>query len=124
MNMEHACFDVIEPLEKPPSGDVDLAAVKASYGNRVALKGNLLTSGNLLQGTPAEVEREVIDTLHDAGQGGGFVLSTGDQVGGNTPLENLHAMIAAGRKYGRYDSAGRLPDLPDASALRNESFCR
>jgi len=112
MNMAEASFDVIEPLEKPPSGDVDIAEVKRQYGQRVALKGNLLTSGALLNGTPEEVEREVIDTLRAAGQGGGFILSTGDQVGGNTPLENLHAMIAAGRKYGRYDAAGRLVDLP------------
>ncbi|RMD94856.1 MAG: hypothetical protein D6814_14035 [Calditrichaeota bacterium] len=112
MNMAEASFDVIEPLEKPPSGDVDIAEVKRQYGQRVALKGNLLTSGALLNGTPAEVEREVIDTLRAAGQGGGFILSTGDQVGGNTPLENLHAMVAAGRKYGRYDAAGRLVDLP------------
>ncbi len=112
MNMEKANFDIIEPLEKPPSGDVDIAEVKRRYGNRVALKGNLLTSGKLLHGTPRDVEQEVIATLRAAGQGGGFILSSGDQVGGNTPLENLHAMIEAGKKYGRYDDDGNLPDLP------------
>lgn len=112
MNMEKANFNIIEPLEKPPSGDVDLAEVKRRFGARVALKGNLLTSGNLLHGTPRDVEQEVIETLEAAGKGGGFILSSGDQVGGNTPLENLHAMIAAGKKYGRYDAKGSLPDLP------------
>ncbi len=111
--MEKASFNIIEPLEKPPSGDVDLAETKQRFGDRVALKGNLLTSGNLLHGTPENVEQEVIETLKAAGTGGGFILSSGDQVGGNTPLENLQAMIAAGKKYGRYDAEGNLLDLPD-----------
>jgi hypothetical protein len=95
-------LDVMEPLEKPPTGDVNLAEAKARFGDRFALKGNIATIGPLLHGTPEEVEREVIETLEAAKEGGGFILSTGDQVGGNTPLENLEAFIAAGRKYGRY----------------------
>ncbi|MCG8604542.1 uroporphyrinogen decarboxylase family protein [bacterium] len=117
MNMEKANFNIIEPLEKPPSGDVDIADVKSRYGNRVALKGNLLTSGKLLHGTPGDVELEVIETLRAGGQGGGFILSSGDQVGGNTPLENLQAMVDTGKKYGRYDAEGNLPDLPDWSGV-------
>ncbi len=113
MNMEKAHFNIIEPLEKPPSGDVDIAEIKRRFGKRVALKGNLLTSGKLMHGTPRDVEQEVIATLRAAGKGGGFILSSGDQVGGNTPLENLQAMIDAGKKYGRYDAAGNLPDLPE-----------
>ncbi|MGA7305297.1 MAG: hypothetical protein WBW88_10505, partial [Rhodothermales bacterium] len=61
---------------------------------------------------PDEVEEEVIETLQAAARGGGFILSSGDQVGGNTPMANLERMISAGHRYGRYDSEGRLPDLP------------
>jgi uroporphyrinogen decarboxylase len=111
-NMEHSTFDVVEPLEKHPSGDIDLADVKQRFGGQVALKGNLLTSGVLLHGTPEDVEDEVVETLIAAAKGGGFILSSGDQVGGNTPLENIEAMVTAGRKYGRYDEYGNLPDLP------------
>ena len=110
-NMEMATFDVIEPLEKPPGGDVDIASVKRRFGRRVALKGNIRTSGPLLNGTPDEVEQEVIETLRAAAIGGGFILSSGDQVGGNTPMANLERMVEAGRRYGRYDEAGGLPDL-------------
>lgn len=116
MNMAEADFDIIEPLEKPPSGDVNIAEIKQKYGHRIALKGNILTSGPLLNGTPAQVEQEVIETLRAAAEGGGFILSTGDQAGGNTPLENLQAMVEAGRKYGRYDKSGSLPDLPEAGS--------
>lgn len=105
---EEPLFDVIEPLEKPPSGNVNIAKVKRKYGKKCALKGNLLTSGNLVRGTPKQVEQEVIETLKAAGEGGGFILSTGDQVGGNTPDENLFAMVEAGKKYGVYLPDGRL----------------
>ncbi len=111
-NMEEASFDIIEPLEKPPGGDVDIADVKRRFGKRVALKGNIRTSGPLLTGTPREVEQEVLDTLRAAAPGGGFILSSGDQVGGNTPMANLERMIATGLRFGRYDADGNLPDLP------------
>lgn len=109
MNCEgEPLFDVIEPLEKPPSGNVDIGEIKRKYGKKCALKGNLLTWGNLVMGKPEDVEREVIETLKAAGEGGGFILSTGDQAGGNTPDENLFAMVEAGKKYGVYTPDGRL----------------
>jgi len=108
LNYEHTDLDVMEPLEKPPGGDVDLAEVKRKYGHRLALKGNLLTSGNLVHGSPQDVEQEVIETLKAAAEGGGFILSSGDQVGGATPLDNLRAMIEAGWKYGEYTPDGKL----------------
>ena len=40
--------------------------------------------------------------IDDAGAGGGFVLSTGDQCGRDTPDENLRAMVETARTYGRY----------------------
>jgi len=104
MEINHAelGLDVMEPLEKPPTGDVDLAKAKKMFGDKFALKGNISTIGPLLNGTPKDVEKEVIETLDAAKAGGGFILSTGDQVGGNTPLENLEALVTAGRKYGKY----------------------
>lgn len=39
----------------------------------------------------------------DAGkEGGGYVLSTGDQVGRDTPDENIFAMVRTSRRYGKY----------------------
>ena len=40
--------------------------------------------------------------IDDAAQGGGFILSTGDQCGRDTPDENLFAMEETARTYGRY----------------------
>ena len=50
--------------------------------------------------------------MRDAGRGGGFILSTGDQCGRDTPYENIVAVVEAAKKYGRYDPAtGEMPDL-------------
>jgi uroporphyrinogen decarboxylase len=75
--------------------------------------GNLHTTDVMLNGTPEDVTRKAIDAMRDAGRGGGFILSTGDQCGRDTAYDNIFALVEAARKYGRYDpAAGELPDLP------------
>jgi uroporphyrinogen decarboxylase len=104
---------MLNPLEGPPMGDVDLAELKSSLGRRLAMMGNLHTTDVMLRGTPRLVEQKAIEAMRAAGAGGGFILSTGDQCGRNTPDENIFAVVEAAHKYGRYDRAtGTLPDLP------------
>ena len=92
----------IEPLEIPPMGDCDLAEVKRKFGRRLALKGNLHTTDVMLRGTPDDVRRESRRCMDVAAEGGGYVLSTGDQCGRDTPDANIFAMIEAAREYGVY----------------------
>lgn len=95
-------LDSIEPLETPPMGDCDLAAIKLRYGHRLALKGNLHTTDVMLRGTPEDVRRESVRCIDAAAAGGGFVLSTGDQCGRDTLDENILAMVETAREYGVY----------------------
>jgi uroporphyrinogen decarboxylase len=99
---EETDLDYINPLEIPPMGDCDLAECKRAVGGRLALFGNLHTTQVMLRGSPADVKRESLKAIRDAGEGGGFVLSTGDQCGRDTPEENLLAMVDAAREFGRY----------------------
>jgi len=92
----------IEPLEEPPMGDCDLAEIKRTWGRRLALKGNLHTTSVMLHGTPAEVEEAAKKAMDSAAPGGGFVLSTGDQCGRDTPDANIFRLVETARKYGRY----------------------
>lgn len=102
--------DCLNPLEIPPMGDIHLAEVKQTRGRRMALMGNLHTTEIMLKGTPADVRRAAIEALHNAGQGGGFILSTGDQCGRDTPDDNLFALVEVAHQFGLYDqSTGRLP---------------
>ncbi|MFH1538334.1 MAG: uroporphyrinogen decarboxylase family protein [bacterium] len=99
---EETDLNCINPLERPPLGDCDLKEIKQKYGHRIALMGNLPTTTLMLNGTPEEVEKECIQAIEDAAKGGGFILSTGDQCGRDTPFENIERMIQTARSYGRY----------------------
>ncbi len=105
---------MLNPLEVPPMGDIDLAEVKRTYSRRLAFMGNLHTTDVMLLGSPQYVKQKAIQAMRDAGPGGGFILSTGDQCGRETPEENLFAIVEAAKLYGRYDPpTGTLPDLPE-----------
>jgi uroporphyrinogen decarboxylase len=94
--------DIMEPLEEPPGGDVDIAEIKKRYGHRLCLKGNINTFDFMLNATPAQVEEKAKRLINDCAAGGGFVLSTGDQCGRDTPDANLFKLVEVARTYGRY----------------------
>jgi uroporphyrinogen decarboxylase len=97
---------VIDPLEVPPMGDCNLADLKRLYGDKIILKGNLHTTGVMLKGTVDEVVAASKQAIDDAAGGGGFILSTGDQCGRDTPDDNIRAMVEVARTYGRYRGVG------------------
>jgi uroporphyrinogen decarboxylase len=92
----------INPLETPPMGDCVLAEIKARYGHALALMGNLHTTDVMLNGSPREVAAAARQAIDDAGAGGGFILSTGDQCGRDTPLRNLEILVETAERYGTY----------------------
>lgn len=94
--------DLVEPLEALPGGDVTLAEVKKQFGNHFCLKGNVNTFETLAKGSQRAVKEEAKKVIDDAGEGGGLILATGDQVAGDTPEENFVALIETAQQYGRY----------------------
>ncbi len=99
---EETNLTVIDPLERPPMGDCDLAEIKRLYGSKLTLKGNLHTTEHMLRGSADDVIRASKQAIDAAAAGGRFILSTGDQCGRDTPFENIHAMVETARTYGRY----------------------
>ena len=113
MLVEETCVDCINPLEVAPMGDVDLAEVKRARGKQIALMGNLHTTEVMWRGSVELVRQKAREAIRDAGEGGGFILSTGDQCGRDTPDANLFALREVAEEYGRYDQAtGRLVNPP------------
>lgn len=102
LNYQETELDVMEPLEGPPGGDVDLAEAKRRWGDKFCLKGNLNTFDLMLRGTPAQVAQAAREAIDAAGAGGGYILSTGDQCGRDTPDANLRALVEVSKTYGRY----------------------
>ncbi|RPJ50095.1 MAG: hypothetical protein EHM21_05705 [Chloroflexi bacterium] len=99
---EETDLNCINPLEIAPMGDCDLAEVKQSHGHQIALMGNLHTTQVMFMGTPRDVRRASLEAILAAGVNGGFILSTGDQCGRDTPEENIRAMLETAEEFGRY----------------------
>lgn len=88
----------LHPIEK---GAMDMAYMKATYGKRICLLGNV--DLNLLgAGTPAEVEAEVRELIGIAAPGGGYVVTSGNSLAAYCLPENVLAMSRAVREYGVY----------------------
>jgi len=99
---EETEVDSMEPLEEPPTGNVDMAEAKRRYGKRICLKGNINTTEFMLRATPEEVEEKCKYLIDVAAPDGGFILSTGDQCGRDTPDANLFKMVEVAKTYGKY----------------------
>lgn len=102
MCAEETDLDCINPLEIPPMGDCDLGEMKRLYGDKLCLMGNLHTTEVMLFGSVDDVRRASRAAIDAAGAGGGFILSTGDQCGRDTPGDNLRAMVEVCETYGIY----------------------
>ncbi|MEN6355534.1 MAG: uroporphyrinogen decarboxylase family protein [Armatimonadota bacterium] len=100
---EESDLNCVNPLEIPPMGDCELAEIKRDFGHRFALMGNIHTTDVMLNGSVEDVERVARKCIDDAAEGGGFILSTGDQCGRDTPDENIFKLVEVCKSYGRYD---------------------
>lgn len=102
MCCEETDINCMNPVEPPPMGDCDLAELKRTFGHRLSFMGNLHTTEVMLRGTRETVLEASRVAIEAAGKGGGFILSTGDQCGRDTPDENIRAMVEAANRWGRY----------------------
>ena len=92
-------LDCICPWERPPGGDVtNVTAVRQALGERTAFNGNVNTVETLIRGTPTDVQREVREIMAVYEGSPRLIIGTGDQVGGETPEENIHTMIETARE--------------------------
>ena len=58
--------------------------------------------------TPSIVEEASRQAIEVLAPGGEFILGAGCALGSNTPPENIHALVEAAHKFGRYRSDGTL----------------
>ena len=92
--------DCVCPFERGPGGDIDgtagLEEVRRQLDDRVTMNGNVHTVETLIRGTPADVRQEVRQIKEAFSGSARLIIGTGDQVGRETPDENIHAMIEEG----------------------------
>jgi uroporphyrinogen decarboxylase len=93
-------IDCLDPID--PQAGMDLGEVKAKYGDRVALKGNVDCAQLMTFGTPQEVFESTRETLRTGMPGGGFILSSSNSIHSAVKPENYAALMRAWREYGKY----------------------
>lgn len=89
----------VHPLQR--TAGMDLAKVKAQYGQRWCLIGNIDSSRTLPYGTPADVAAEVREAIDAAAPGGGYILASDHSLHDGIPVENIVEMFRVGAEYGR-----------------------
>lgn len=90
-------IDVLNPLQ-PRARDMDMARIKAEFGERLSFHGGVDIQHTLPHGTPAEVRDEVQERCRVLGPGGGYICTSAHYIQGDTPLENILAMYTAPRE--------------------------
>lgn len=95
-------IDCVCPFERPPGGDVEglegLKKVAQLLHGRTTMNGNVHTVETLIRGTPQDVRREVREIRAAFAGSSRVIIGTGDQVGRETPEENLFAMCEAAKE--------------------------
>lgn len=91
------CLDPIDPI-----AGMDLGAVKAAYGHRIALKGNVDCANLLSYGTPEETAAATKEALRRGMPGGGYILSSSNSIHSGVKPENYLAMVRTLHEFGSY----------------------
>jgi len=103
-------IDCVCPFERGPGGDVDglagLKQVRLLLDDKVTMNGNVHTVETLIRGGVTDVIREVQEIKEAFNGSPRLIIGTGDQVGRETPEENIEAMIEEAKKTGgKYDKS-------------------
>ena len=101
-----AGIDALDPIE--PLAGMDIGEVKARYGDRIAVCGNVDCGELLCHGTPLDVVEAVKETIAKASVGGGHILASSNSIHPAVEPRNYRAMLDAARRFGRYPLAPGL----------------
>lgn len=98
--MIEAGVDGIQAIE--PMAGMDIARLKAAYGDRLTLIGNVDCATVLVDGPVEAVRAQTEQVIRAAAPGGGFLLSTSNSVHPGVKPEYYLAMLETARVVGAY----------------------
>jgi uroporphyrinogen decarboxylase len=93
-------IDCLDPID--PVAGMDLGEVKARYGDRIALKGNVDCADLMTFGSPEETAEATKTALRQGMPGGGFILSSSNSIHSGVKPENYLAMLRTLDAFGAY----------------------
>ena len=100
--LDDICNTGIDGLHPIEPGLMDLADVKARYGSKLCLLGNVDCKYALPYGNEEDVRKDVRRCIDAAAKGGGFILASSNSIHSNVKVDNVYTMIDEARKYGKY----------------------
>jgi uroporphyrinogen decarboxylase len=95
-------LDILNPVQVSAADMDDTQRLKREFGSEIAFWGAIDTQRVLAFGTPEEVWEEVRRRIEDLAPGGGYVISSIQNIPDGTPPENVCAMFEAALEYGAY----------------------
>jgi uroporphyrinogen decarboxylase len=95
-------LDILNPVHVSAANMGDTRRLKREFGSAIAFWGAIDTQRVLAFGTPEEVRDEVRRRIGDLAPGGGYVVSSIQNIPDGTPSENICAMFEAALEYGAY----------------------
>jgi uroporphyrinogen decarboxylase len=87
-------LDILQSLQPEAMGS-DFAALKETYGDRLAFQGGISIQQTMPYGTPETIRAEVRARMETLGSGGGYILCTAHNVQADCPLANVEALFKA-----------------------------
>jgi len=93
-------FDGFHPIERKAGMNLEL--MKARYGDKLTLIGNVDATYLLPHGTNEEIKQQVLECLGIAAHGGGYILASDHSIHEGVKSSNAKAMFEIARKYRRY----------------------
>ena len=94
-------LDVFNPVQPNVPGH-EPHELKARFGSELSFWGAIDQQQLLSKGTPEEIEADVQAMIEALGPGGGYMVAPAHILQGDTPLQNVEAMIEAVRRHGAY----------------------
>jgi len=94
-------LDILQALQ-PGAAEMDFRKIKAEFGKQICFQGGISIQQALPFGSPADVRAEVRDRIEALAPGGGYIICTSHNIQGDTPVENVLALVKAYDEFGRY----------------------
>ena len=88
-------LDVVNPVQPEC---MDIARLKADFGDRLTFWGAVSTQQTLPFGTPDEVRAEGRRVRGLMGAGGGYIFSPSQSIQGDVPVANIEALLEVARE--------------------------
>jgi uroporphyrinogen-III decarboxylase len=94
-----AGFDILNPVQCSCPG-MEPEKIKSEYGRDIVFWGGGVDTQRMLPfGKPKEIREQVLSRLEIFSKGGGYIFNAVHNIQGDTPIENIAAMIEAAKEF-------------------------